>query len=669
MFFSRFRKCLSAIALLALSAHGAQYNIKLNPGDSVLVEAVTATGPVVPVPVPPIATIPLGVNLPGMDDWNAGARAKIFVDVMKTARCIQGAVGADGWPAGASKWRVLTTSNNQEQSLNWATSGSRQPKIAGVYALSWTGAATVTCSGGVLKNITAGTADLEITSNSVDVDLNFSAPVKNIKLLRPGYPRGTTQFVTNEFKAYCAPFRTIRFMDAMATNWADEADAAERFKSLGADKKLDWVERAPDNYATYNRPWGLSVEGAIRIANETKCNPWIPIPWCATDDMVSGLLAYEKANLDPALTAYHEWGNELWNYAYGFYHSGLFRDEAKANAAAGLVPKLANPADNDYYYSARYAVERTIDAAIIARGLSMSNVKFIVSSQFANPSFIADALNWMLRSYPNPPSYYLSGIACAPYIGASTGTVDQLVSALTADIATRSAADSKLMWWRAMADQNQLKLYMYEAGVDVGQGTTNLTNRIALGYDAKMEGVAKSYLESCYFDAGADSLMWFNAVCTRDKWGIWGLTDDAADLAQPMYLGAKAFSSSPLPAGGVKMAVYKDTAFTTKLGELTTPLIAHRWQAWSTGGLWGRKDMTSTQAADGSIRFTGHFAGPGKLIAECEANDSAALKVNADGTFTLDYVARFSGNGIAWVRLMSEDAAGKRTLVRQGQYN
>lgn len=668
---------LLSLILCATIAHAAEYSITLpaplNTGDVVHM-TVQGQAPA-PAPVSPVATIPMGVNLPGMDDWNAGARAKIFVDVMKTARCIQGAVGADGWPTGASKWRVLTTSNNQEQSLNWATSGSRQPKIAGVYALSWTGSAAVTCAGGTLKNVTASTADLEILSNAVDVDLNFSAPVKNIVLLRPGYALGTTQFVTNEWKTYLqqAGIRWIRVMDATGSNIADAADWAERQKTVGADGKMDWAERPSDTYATYNRPYGMSFEAAVRIANECKVNVWYPLPYGFTDDFAAGLANYSKANMDPSLILTLEPMNETWNYAYGFYQSGLFRTDAAAYAAAGTAPKLANPPDNDYYYSARYSAKRMADVSNIFRSVYGSEygarIRTVLASQFANPSFIADALNWMLRSYPNPPSYYLSGIACAPYIGASTGTVDQLVSALQADIATRSAADSKLMWWRAMADQNQLKLYMYEAGVDVGQGTTNITNRIALGYDTKMEGVTKSYLESCYFDAGADSLMWFNAVCTRDKWGIWGLTDDAADLAQPMYLGAKAFSSSPLPAGGVKMTAYKDTAFTTKLGELTTPLVAHRWQAWSTGGLWGRKDMISTQAADGSIRFTGKFAGPGKLIAECEANDSAALKVNADGTFTLDYVARFGGNGIAYIRLMSEDAAGKRTLVRQGQYN
>jgi len=662
------RKLLALLLCAALSAPAAQYQIKLNPGDSVLVEAVTVTAPpVTPPVVPPVvpaAKTPMGVNLPGMDDWNAGARAKIFVDVMKTARCIQGAVGADGWPTGSSKWRVLTTSNNQAQELNWSTSGSKQPFIAGRYSLSWTGAATVTCAGGTLKNVTASTADLEIIDNHVDVDLNFSAPVKNIVLLRPGYPRGTTQFVTNEFKAYIAPFTTIRFMDAMATNWADEFDAAERFKSLGADKKMDWAERPSDTYATYNRPWGLSAEGAIRVANETKTNPWIPIPWCATDDMVRGLLAYEKANLDPALTAHHEWGNELWNYAYGFYHSALFRDEAKAYVTAGTLPKLANPVDNDYYYAMRYALKRTIDAATIAKSIGMTNAKFIYSSQFANPSFTADPLNWALRSYPNPPNYYIAGIACAPYIGASSGTVDQIVSALNADIATRQANDSKLMWWRAMADQNQMKLYMYEAGIDVGQGTTNITNRIALAYDPRMEGVTKSYLESCYLDAGTESLMWFNAICTRDKWGIWGLTDDAVDVGQPMYAGAKAFTMTAPPSSGLTATFYKDTNFATALGTITIPVFNHRWQAWATGGIWGRKDMTSTQAADGSIRVTGRYLGAGTLTVEKEANDVATLTTKPDSTFTLDYKAIFGGSGIAWVRLM---ANGKP--VRAGMFS
>lgn len=660
------RKLLTLLLCTALSAPAAQYQIKLNPGDSVLVEAVTVTAPPVtpPVipPVVPASTIPLGINLPGCDDWNMGARAKLFVDVMKTARLIN-----------TNRWRVLTTSNNQVQELNWSTSGSRQPKIAGTYLLSWTGAATVTASGAAIKNYSTtaggGYADVVITSDAVDVDLQFSAPASNIVMLRPGYARGTTQTVTNEFKEYAKPFKWIRVMDACGTNIPDAADWAERQKTIGVDGKMTWAERPADNVQTYNRPYGLSFEAVIRIANECKLNVWYPLPYGFTDDFCSGAAVYSKANLDPSLILALEPFNEPWNYAYGFYQSGLNRADAVAYAAAGTAPKLANPADNDYYYAQRYAMKRLIDASSIFRSAYGADfekrIRVVFASQFANPSFIADALNWALRSYPNPPSYYISGIACAPYIGAGTGTATEIIAALTADIATRQANDSKLMWWRAMADQNQMKLYMYEAGIDMGQGTTNLTNKIAAAYDSRMEAVTKSYLESCYLDAGAESLMYFQGVGTRDKWGpAWCLTDDVLDPLQPMYAGAKAFTATAPVASGLTATFYKDTNFTTALGTITIPVLNHRWQAWSTGGIWGRKDMTSTQAADGSIRVTGRYLGTGTLTVEKEANDVAALTAKDDGTFTLDYKAIFGGNGTSWVRLM---ANGKP--VRAGMFS
>ena len=666
---------LLALLLCAALFPAAQYSITLpaplNAGDTLTLIAPGATVPPVTPPVTPAAKTPMGVNLPGMDDWNAGARAKIFVDVMKTARCIQGAVGADGWPTGASKWRVLTTSNNQAQELNWSTSGSRQPKIAGTYLLSFEGASNVTAAGASIRNITSSNgktlAEVVITSDSNDVDLNFSNAVRSVVLLRPGYPRGTTQFVTNEFKAYVAPFTTIRYMDAMATNWADEFDAAERFKSLGADKKLDWAERAPDTYATYNRPWGLSIEGAIRIANDTKCNPWIPIPWCATDNFVSGLAAYVKANLDPSLVFYFEWGNENpWNSAYGFYHSSLVVSEAKAYVASGALPKLDDPAENEWYLGARWVFMRTVNASEIFRAQFGADfdkrIIPIVASQYANPSYVGNSANWVLRKYPNHLSYYIKGFSFAPYIGASDGTVDQLLAKLNTDIANRQSFMNNLAKWRGMADAYKVKLYLYESGVDVGQGVNNITNRIALGYDPRMQSTIDAYLRSCYNTAGAESLMWFNAICTRDKWGIWGLTDDAVDLTQPMYKAASLFVSQSNPGGGVMATFCKDTNFTTVLSTHPVPLINHYWQAWDTGPIYGRKDLSTTQVQDGSIRFVGRYLGAGTLSVEKEANDVATLTTQADGKFQIDYKAIFGGNGSAAIRLM-ETINGVKTIV------
>lgn len=662
---------LVVAAAWCVSVMAVDIPVKVKPGDRVIVEVDTSTTtpvpPLEPAPLPPtsVGSTPLGINLPGCDDWNMGARCKLFVDVMKTARCIQGTTGADGWPTTASKWRVLTTSNNQAQELSWSTSGSKQPEIRGVYSLSWLGASTITASGGVLKNTTLTSADLEITSNSVDVDLNFGSPVKNVVMLRPGYPRGTSQLVTSEFKTFVAPFTVIRFMDAMGANWSDATDAANRLASLGADKHMDWNERPSDTYATFNRPYGMSIETAIRVCNETKKNGWFTLQWCVTDDFLKGDAIYTKSNADPNLIFYNEIGNELWNYGGGFYQSGLFKDDAVAYAASGNLPKLANPIDNDYYYAGRYLMKRLVDASEIFRVQypAMDKVKFIYASQFANPSFCADALNWALRSYSKPPSNYIGGIAYAPYIGPdTTTTTDAIFTSLTQDVLSRQANDSKLMVWRGLADAYQTGLYNYEAGIDVGQGTTDLTAKIAAAYDFRMTPVVQSYLNNCYYDAGLTSLMWFNGISTRDKWGIWGLTDDAIALAQPMYVAAQTFAKNPPPTGGLTATYFQKADFTVPLGTIVIPLVNHRWQNWSTGCIWGRKDVVSTEARDASIRVTGTYTGTGTLTAECEANDSAVLTRNGN-KLQLDYKAIFAGNGIAWVRLV---ANGK--VVRQSDY-
>lgn len=65
-------KHLALVSALAVMFGAATYSVKLNPGDTVTVEAVTATQPPTPAPTD---TIPIGVNLPGPDEWNMGARA------------------------------------------------------------------------------------------------------------------------------------------------------------------------------------------------------------------------------------------------------------------------------------------------------------------------------------------------------------------------------------------------------------------------------------------------------------------------------------------------------------------------------------------------------------------------------------------------------------------
>jgi len=690
------RKLLTLLLCAALFP-AAQYQIKLNPGDSVLVEAVTVTAPPVtpPVipPVTPAATIPLGINLPGPDEWGTGARAKMFVDLRTTAREIR-----------ANVFRVLTSDDNDvyEAGVYKGKFGSKSAKITGTYLLSWTGAATVTASGATIKNIDIfkNTADVVVASDTVNVDLIFSAPITNFSLLRPGYPRGTTQTITNEFKAFAAPFSTLRFMNLQETNWAFGDEPLYATDTIGGIKKyiadrtkgftgpsvtgkapvrvadgsvvdavltfplMNWADRPKDSGA-YHRQAGISYEAIVRTVNETSKEGWICLQPNFSDDLAAGLANYIKVN-SPGTKWKIEFGNENpWNDISTFGQAKAIM--AQADAAKAADPFLNNPSENPWYIGARFVLKRTKEASDIFRSVFGQaefdkRFTFILSGQNRNASYMGNALNWGLRKYGNLDGIH--GIAFAPYIGASQGTPDQILATLDADIATRYANTSTLMIWRGVADAYQKKLFVYEGGVDESQGTANLTNRIASTYDPRMKGTLRAYLDSCY-SIGIDSLMYFQGIGGRTQWGpAWPLTDDALDFTQPMYQAAVELTQQPAITGGLTATFYKDTNFTTALGTITIPCFNHRWEAWSTGPIWGRKDLSTTQAADGSIRVTGRYLGTGTLTVEKEANDVATLTTKADGTFQCDYKAIFGGNGIAWVRLM---ANGKP--VRAGMFS
>lgn len=632
----------------------------------------TYTAPV--VDPGPTVNMPLGVNLPGPDDWNGNARLKLPVDCMRLARVIQGNPAT-----GSSKYRVLTTSNRlADYTDSGSHYGSVLPDITGTYLLDCDGGGTVTASGAAVQNVVTvsghTTAEIVISSNEIDLDLNFSAAVSNVTLLRPGYARGTTQLTTNEFQDFIAPFSCIRFMNLQNTNWADGAEASVRMGYLAGSER-QWNER-PSASGTWNRDWGISVEAIVQICNECSKDGWLCFSHVDSTDFVQNCLAYIDENLNADLHMYIEWSNETWNYAYGFYQSGDFASDAVAYAASGASPVLASPIDNQYYYSARYSFKKMYDASAYARTLTggIDRIRPVVASQYANPSFISDGLNWAKRKYTEAPSYYLYGIAFAPYVGAGTGTAAQIISDIIADFEDRLtwADGGKLGWWRGIASSCNFSLLMYESGIDMGQGTTNLTNKISAAYDADMQELILDYYNSCY-SHGVELGCHFLGVCTRDKYGpAWGLTDDVLDLEQAMYLGALDFVAQEFIEGGLIAEFYDNTNFTTLLQTIEVPVVSQRHQAWSTTPPCVTAGTESTAPNNQSVRYSGKYTvQPGivSLVAECDTGDTANLTVgtpfSGDVDVDLDYVASFSGNGISYIRLMQVDGSANRTMVPQ----
>ena len=614
------RFILKALVLVSIAymSVAETRTIILNPGD-VLTVTVPPNTPV-PTPTPtPTETPYLGVNLEENVDWS---RTRPFADLMKSARCI------DGNPAtGYSKWRVLTVTDNVAG--DGKTHGSLPPAgLAGVYTLTFTGGGTVTATGATYA---AGKLTIDGTR---DVDISFSAPVSNIRLMRPGY---TTETFTREFLADCSRFKCLRFM-----NW-------QRTNDGGSRRVLTWAARPSVAAQSWTDEYGVPIEVIVDLCKAAKTDMWLCIPHEATDDYVRGLATYLKANY--AGTVYFEFSNEVWNGIFPQHQASI--DEARAWTGS---PSL-QPAQNEWYAARHWTMAQLIRCSEIFRSVfgDLSRIRPIFCDQFASPSLAADTLYWANKVYPNPPNYYVYGIAAAPYYGPSdTTTVDAAVASIKTSLAKRDDwTQAFLPQYSSMARAYGLKFFGYEVGIDSGQGLTNLDTRIALAYDPRMADITRGYLaqNAQYMDGQC----YFWLASTNSQWGSWGLKDGSAG-ATPKWDGTLAFAASSRPGGGGLTCVYADSKNT--ITRVENPTIYY--QNWGTGGPIPRKDISGTEARNFTLTATGKYtpvAGVTALVAEAGPTDSALLA--APQTFTpgvpvdikIQYSGDFSGTGVASLRL------------------
>ena len=82
----------------------------------------------------------------------------------------------------------------------------------------------------------------------------------------------------------------------------------------------------------------------IQLANQVHSNLWVNVPFHATDDYVRQLATLLKNTLDPSLSIYLEFSNEVWNTAF---------EQGASNTAAALAEvqagvKSGHPSDLNY---------------------------------------------------------------------------------------------------------------------------------------------------------------------------------------------------------------------------------------------------------------------------------------------------------------------------------
>jgi len=82
-----------------------------------------------------------------------------------------------------------------------------------------------------------------------------------------------------------------------------------------------WTAQPDTNHPLFGGAYvlehGWPWERIITLANAAKLSPWINVPHLADDDYVRSLLLLLKASLDPSLSIYLEWSNEVSRRARG----------------------------------------------------------------------------------------------------------------------------------------------------------------------------------------------------------------------------------------------------------------------------------------------------------------------------------------------------------------
>lgn len=389
------------------------------PAISTVAPAAPRAPPIPALPDTPLAqgtgggTLDIAIGLAPVNDWGT---QQPFLDLMKTARpwighrpgqwggmdtqALRdgGYLDADGWPTHmprelSSIGTVLLTEIPQEAI-----------SLEGRYRLRFTGKGVIEVRGRA-KNVRYGksevTFDYTPGPGSVDVRIqriNRTDPPRItsvVKLDRVAQYENGAVF-NPDWTTRIGTFRGLRFMDWMQTN-----------DSL----QSSWADRPRPDDVTYTQ--GVPLEVMIALANELEADPWFNMPHLAEDAYVRAFAELVRDTLDPELTAYVEFSNEVWNWQFA---QSRWADEA-ARARWGQEGKWLE------YYGVRAAEVARIWSEVFA-GEPDRRLVNVISTQTAWLGLEEGALTAPLAQAEGiaAPVTAFDAYAVSGYFGSTLGT-------------------------------------------------------------------------------------------------------------------------------------------------------------------------------------------------------------------------------------------------------
>ncbi len=484
----------------------------------------------------------LGINLAGLSDWNTELP---FVDVFRLSRrWISQREGAD-WGRGPE---LLLDEHGWVMRLEegcWADTplcnipGGHYPSghytclYDGEGEIEFWGAATVVSSepGRIVLDVDSSKGGFWLRLKSVNPD-NY---VRNIRVVMPGFEDTYRQQVfTPDFLARWAGFNTFRFMDWMRTN---------------GSQIESWEDRPRIDDATWTVK-GVPLEIMIALCNRLGVNPWFCMPHRADDDYVRRFAEQVRRELDPRLTVYVEYSNEVWN--------SMFEQTRYANQR-GLELGLS---DKPWEAGWRYSARRSVEIFAIWEEVFGGTDRLVrcMATQAANPHVSRQKLEFE-NAYR-----WCDALAIAPYFGltprpggeldsdvVATWSVEEVLEELERQVLPR--AIERINAQKAVADEFGLEFIAYEAGqhlVGIRGGENNeALMRLfhAANRHPRMGELYTRYLDA-WREAGGGLCCLFSSVGRWSKWGSWGLLEYADDDT-PKYRAVMEWNRrNPLPADG-----------------------------------------------------------------------------------------------------------------------
>lgn len=281
-----------------------------NAGAQAAPEAATAARP------PAVVNPSIAVGLAGIADWSTQSP---FIDLFKTSRpwighlpgqwggadeaAMAAATDAHGWltqlPEGLSHVSTIILTEMPAAMVS----------SAGRYRLSYQGEGEIKLSGGRVIAQRPGEIDFEYRPNGstmVQIELHAIAPDNPVRNISVVHERNLARFAAGQvfeplWLARIGDMRALRFMDWMATNNSPLAH---------------WADRAEPADASWATPAGVPLEIMVKLANETGTDPWFTLPHLADPQYIEQFASYVRDQLDPRLTPWFEYSNEVWNWQF-----------------------------------------------------------------------------------------------------------------------------------------------------------------------------------------------------------------------------------------------------------------------------------------------------------------------------------------------------------------